>query len=227
MGKYESAILEGADTRSLVGMALKEYDADFCYDIGSGSLTMSLAKKRVDDRREKTKQLVAELEEWEKKTPEEYRGELLRKYRTQARELAEDAGKKRSFCERATKTAGELESMDIRNAVLYCAVKKLKEDLHDEIRTAKEELETLMVMQRKTEKKVSELTEWSEETRQSVEMELERNVLMAKRRANALYSTRLAEAKLEGDLRTAEAFKELFGEHTARTSECEETPDRE
>lgn len=218
MNKYERAMLNGADVRDLVGIAMEDFWVDFEYDTEARKL-VCVSQEKLESHRIKAERKAEVLKTT---TLEKYRDELLIRHQSIANAAEHELWEKSAIYERALKIKDELEKADINDPLIRFAAEKLRITLSSiifhmepDLRRLKEELEL-------AKESISELTEWSQDTRERTERMLTGELADAE--CCAREESGIAK-RLQANMRAAEVFDEIFGSTPAK--ENEEDIDRE
>lgn len=218
MNKFDKALLNGAGVRDLVGMAMGELWVDFEYDAEDHKLVCD-SEERLTEHRTNAER---KLEALKGMTPEEYRDELLIRCQGKVDAIEDELREKSAVYERAMEAETELENIDISDGLVSSAARKLRTVLRSTVSYMEVEVFRLKTELDIAKRRMSELTEWSQETREKVERRLAGELRDAELGAQG--ESGFAQ-RLQANMRAAEAFDEIFG--SAPAKECEEDLDRE
>lgn len=218
MNKYERAMLNGADVKDLIGIAMEDLCGDFEYDTEARKL-VCVSKERLEDYKTKAERKAEVLKA---ATLEKYRDELLIRYQGRVDAIEYELLEKSTVYERALKIKDKLEKLDISDSLIHLATEELCITLDSMIFNMEPDLRRLKQELELAKKNVSELTDWSQDTRESTEKRLAGELTDAEycARGESSFAKRR-----QANMRTAEAFNEIFG--SAPTKENEDDMDRE
>lgn len=211
MDAYEKILLNGGNPAQLLGLALAECDAHFtydektgvvsCYEEGAGKL---LQKNELENNNRK------KLEAWKKKTPENYRDELLEEARIQMKGYKSRLDIRQHVYDSAMQKIDTLESLGSTNQSVQNALNRLQRRLKTIRWESKSNVDYLKKRMEELEEKISALVEWSDETREAVSQELEQRVRDAGTAVDRdKMKIQLNEAAFQRNMETMEAYKEI------------------
>lgn len=200
----KDALKNGASTRDLVGMKLEEFWNNFHYDTEKGKLSCTSKECLAEYEANKN----AEHERLKGLTLEEFRDELIEKYREKVEKYEAGIAENEILLQCAREKSTELEKLDIGNEAVNFAVKDLLCTLRVVEDDAKSKITCMEIDLERAKFQLKNLTKWSNDTRAWAEDALESLIEDAKIAARGKSSFA---SRMRMEMRAVEIFDDIFG----------------